>query len=219
MSVSRWLGRAWRPVVLVAALAAMLPREARAQSDTVLARLDAATRVAVSRIIDSTRAAGLPTTPLEWKVAEGLTKGADGARIVAAVQRSADGLRRAREALGQGAGTPELIAGASALQVGATPAMLRALQSAQPGQPVTLRLVVLSDLVSRGVPLDDASGALLRLARSGASDAELSELRRSILRDVQAGVPPARALSARARELSGPRPRSAMADSLHTPPE
>lgn len=208
-----------RALLALAAIAAIAaPRIGAAQVQSDLARLDPASRAAIVRIVDSTRAAGLPTTPLEWKVSEGVTKGADGARIVGAVQRSADGLRRAREALGAGASTPELIAGAGALQVGASLDVLRKLGADRRDRPLTLRLVVLSDLVSRGVSVSDAADAVLRLSSSGATDDEFSALRREVLRDVQGGVPPARALATRSRQIAAPRP-SAPRDSLRAPPE
>ena len=206
-----------RVALLALALGAIVAAPAGAQVQSDLARLDPAARAAITRIIDSTRAAGLPTTPLEWKVSEGVVKGADGARIVGAVQRSADGLRHAREALGAEASTPELIAGAGALQVGAPPEALRRLRGDRRDRPLTLRLVVLSDLVSRGVPAGDATAAVLRLSSSGASDDDFSTLRRDVLRDVQGGAAPARALATRARELSTPRP-PAPRDSLRSPP-
>lgn len=207
-----------RTTVLALALSVLAATHVGAQVQSELARLDPASRAAIVRIIDSTRALGLPTTPLEWKVAEGVTKGADGARIVGAVQRSADGLRRAREALGAEASTPELIAGAGALQVGASPEALRRLRGDRRDRPLTLRLVVLSDLVSRGVPVGDATSAVLRLSSSGASDEDFSALRRDVLRDVQGGIAPSRALASRARELAAPRP-SPSRDSLRGPPE
>ena len=207
-----------RTGLLALTLGVLLGARAGAQAQSDLARLDPTSRATIVRIIDSTRAAGLPTTPLEWKVSEGVTKGADGARIVGAVQRSADGLRRAREALGAEVSTPELIAGAGALQVGASPDALRRLRGDRHERPLTLRLVVLSDLVSRGVPVGDATAAVLRLSSSGASDDDFSALRRDVLRDVQGGVAPARALAARARELSAPR-SPAPRDSLRAPPE
>lgn len=207
-----------RATLRVLALGVLVASRAGAQVQSDLARLDPASRDAIVRIIDSTRAAGLPTTPLEWKVSEGVTKGADGPRILGAVQRSADGLRRAREALGVEASTPELIAGAGALQVGASLESLRRLRSDRHDRPLTLRLVVLSDLVSRGVPVGEATSTVLRLARSGASDEDFAALRRDVLRDVQGGVAPSRALAARARELAGPRP-AAPRDSLRGPPE
>lgn len=197
----------------VALLAAVRPLAAQDASPD-LARLDPETRAAVVRVIDSTRAAGLPTTPLEWKVAEGITKGADGSRILAAVRRSADGLRRAREALGGDATTPELVAGAGALQIGVPPATMRQLRGAQAGRPVTLRLVVLSDLVSRGVPLGDATSAVVRLSSLGATDAEFTALRTEVLRDIQAGATPTAALSSHARRLA-----PAARDSNRAPPE
>ena len=187
--------------MLVLVFLSSLARAGHAQDTSDVARLDPRTRTAVQRIIDSTRVLGLPVTPLEWKVAEGLTKGADGARILGAVQRSAEGLRRARTALGTASTTAELVAGANALQAGVSPEVLRRLRAAQPARPVTTRLVVLSDLLSRGVPEADASGIVSDLAAAGASDADFGALRRDVIADLERGVPPASAARSRAREL------------------
>jgi hypothetical protein len=178
-----------------------LPHRTRAQDTSDVARLDPRTRIAVQRIIDSTRALGLPVTPLEWKIAEGLTKGADGPRILGAVQRSADGLRRARLALGSTSTVAELVAGANALQAGVSPEVLSRLRASQPARPVTTRLVVLSDLLSRGVPAADAAGVVSDLSAAGASDADFGTLRRDVIADLDRGTAPANAARSRAREL------------------
>jgi hypothetical protein len=190
-----------RVATLALLLVSSLTLAGGAQDTSDVARLDPRTRLAVQRILDSTRALGLPTTPLEWKVAEGLTKGADGARILSAVQRSADGLRRARTSLGSTSTTAELVAGGNALQAGVSADVLRRLRASQPGRSVTTRLVVLSDLVSRGVPEPDASGVVSELSAAGASDADFGALRREVIADLEKGATPANAVRSRAREL------------------
>src|SRR5205807_9664120 len=87
--------------------------------DPRLGRLDAGARPLVAVVIDSARAADLPTEPLVQRALEGATKGAPGSLIVSAVQRLAADLGRARAALGAGATPPELEAGAAALRAGA----------------------------------------------------------------------------------------------------
>jgi hypothetical protein len=181
---------------LVLALLLLAPALAGAQGSTAL---DAPSRAAVDRIVDSARAAGLPTAPLELKAVEGAAKGAPGPRVVEVVRALAAALHASRAALGPQASAAELTAGAGAIQAGVEPGAMRRLQAAAAGRPVTVPLVVLADLVARGVPAPGATTALVRLARSGATDAALARLRADVVRDITAGVPAPSALSARLR--------------------
>ncbi len=177
------------------ALAATFVATAAAQ-DPRLGRLDPGTRPLVAVVIDSARAAGLPTEPLVQRALEGATKGAPGPLIVSAVQRLAADLGRAREALGPGTTPPELEAGAAALRAGAGPAVLAQLRRAR-RQTIAVPLAVLTDLVAGGVPVDSAAAAVLALA-ARARDADLVEFRRSVERDIALGAPPTAATAAAA---------------------
>src|SRR5712691_7045290 len=109
-------------------LGATLLATAAAAQDPRLERLDPRVRPLVAVVIDSARAAGLPTEPLVQRALEGAAKGAPGALIVSAVQRLAADLGRARTALGPGATPPEVTAGAAALRAGAGSALLAKLR-------------------------------------------------------------------------------------------
>ncbi|OLC70826.1 MAG: hypothetical protein AUH78_20000 [Gemmatimonadetes bacterium 13_1_40CM_4_69_8] len=178
------------------ALAATFGATAAAAQDPRLGRLDPGTRPLVAVVIDSARAAGLPTEPLVQRALEGATKGAPGPLIVSAVQRLAADLGRAREALGPGTTPPELEAGAAALRAGAGPAVLAQLRRAR-RQTIAVPLAVLTDLVAGGVPVDSAAAAVLALA-ARARDADLVEFRRSVERDIALGAPPTAATAAAA---------------------
>ena len=156
-------------------------------------RLDPDTRARVVAIVDSTRAAGLPSEPLIQRALEGATKHAAGDRIVAAVRRLAVDLGTARQALGSNATPAELDAGVAALRAGATPAVLTRMRDVR-RPPVTMALAVLADLVASGVPADSAAAAILVLAPK-ARDADLVEFRRAVERDIALGAPPAVATS------------------------
>src|SRR5439155_867477 len=106
-----------RSLAAAGALAALLAATAVAQ-DPRLGRLDATARPLVAGVIDSARAAGLPTEPLVQRALEGATKGAPGTLIASAVQRLAADLGRARAVLGAGATPPELEAGGAGLRAG-----------------------------------------------------------------------------------------------------
>jgi len=126
---------------------------------------------------------------------EGATKGASGARIVAAVRRLAVDLGTARSALGTSASAPELEAAVAALRAGATPQVLAHLRDVR-RPPLTMALSVLADLVASGVPADSAAAAVLALAPK-ARDADLVEFRRAVERDIALGAPPGAATSVR----------------------
>jgi len=180
---------------LLAALLAAAPAAAQ-QVDQRLERLDAATRPVVAALIDSARAASLPTEPLVQRALEGTAKGAPEGVIVAAVRRLVVDLGRAREALGSTASPAELGAGAAALRAGASQATLAELRQAR-REPLIVPLAVLADLVASGVPVDSAAAAVLSLA-GRARDADLVEFRRAVERDIALGAPPAAATAAAA---------------------
>ena len=184
-------------ILALAAALIVAAADAHAQSPTLRSRLDAATFQSVSTLLDSARAEGIPTQPLESKALEGVSKGADGARIVAALRRLAGELRVAREHLGAASTVAELDAGASAIHSGVNPRELARLRAARPRQPLTVPLGMLADLVARGVPADTASSAALALAQSSMRDEDFVAFRRNVERDIALGAPPATATSVR----------------------
>jgi len=153
---------------------------ARAQDERLSERLDAATATQVQQVVDSAKAAGLPSEPLVQKALEGATLGASDDRIVAAVQGLHGQLRRARQALGGDASDAELTAAAGALRAGLEPSALRRLQSLRPDQPLVVPIAVLTDLVAEGVPPAEATRSVLDLARDGRPDDEFVALRRQV---------------------------------------
>ena len=177
-------------------LAMLLVLTQVAVQDPRLERLDPETRSLVVSVVDSARAAGLPSEPLIQRALEGVTKGAPSPRIVAAVRRLATDLGTARGALGTQATAPELEAGVAALRAGADPQVLTKLRDAR-RPPLTMALAVLADLVTSGVPIDSASAVVLALAPR-ARDADLVEFRRAVERDISLGAPPGAAASVRA---------------------
>jgi len=177
-------------------LAMLLIAAQIAAQDPRLERLDPETRSLVVAVVDSARAVGLPGEPLVQRALEGATKGAPGARIVAAVRRLATDLGTARTALGARASAPELEAGVAALRAGATPQVLTRLRDVR-RPPLTMALSVLADLVASGVPADSASAVVLALAPT-ARDADLVEFRRAVERDIALGAPPGAAAAVRA---------------------
>ena len=185
----------------VLAFALLVPGWLAAQEPSLEGRLDPATRAEVLAIVDSARADGIPTRPLLNKALEGAGRGAESERILWAVRGLAVRLETARDVLGYQSTEPELVAGAGALYAGVPPASLAELREAVPGASVALPLVVLADMVDRGVPTDTATTVLVSLARAGVDHAAYDALRLSVAQDIRAGAAPAAAAYTRARGL------------------
>ena len=169
---------------------------ARAQASAVVetGQWSSSLRDRIERIADSAKAQRLPTEPLYSKAAEGVLKGADESRIIQAVSGLARDLRDARTALGASATEAELVAGASVIHSGMDVPTLRKFvtkRDARPqGESFVMPLVVLSDLLARHVTQDVAMSSLTNLLEHGAKDAELTNLRRDIERDISGGQTP-----------------------------
>jgi hypothetical protein len=187
---------------LIVALVSIVAGSARAQraaapmtSADLPSQLAPATRQAIARLGDSLRAGRLPDEPLYAKAAEGVLKGADDARIVIAVRTLARELGEARLSLGSGADDAELVAGASALHVGASPAMLKQLRethlaAAGSGSSFATPLVALADLLTRRVPPAVAAAAIDSLVARRAPSDDFAALRAAVERDIDAGRAP-----------------------------
>ena len=145
----------------------------------------------VSALVREARAAGLPTDPLIARAFEGASRGADAAGIVTGVRRQAAAQAAARGALGPGSQPDEIVAGASALLAGVPADSLSRLRLARPGGNLVIPLVVLCDLVARGVPADAASVAVVTAARAGATDGALLRIRERIHTGIENGGAPA----------------------------
>jgi hypothetical protein len=167
------------------------------------ARLDAATAAAVGEVIEVARGKGLPVEPLVDRALEGASRQAPGARIVASVRSLAADLETVREALGAGSSSAELIAGAAALSAGVRPDTLARLRAVRPAGSVVVPLVVLTDLVTRRVPIETAGAAVLAATRARVRDRELMRLRERIDHDIRDGASPVKATIVRTRNLIG----------------
>jgi len=171
---------------------------------TLPAQLSASTRATLERLIDSARVAGLPVDPLYSKVREGVFRSADDARVIAAVQRLGRDLGDARSALGDSAAGEEIAAGANALRAGIKPADLSRLRDSRGRRgdhPLTVALVVLADLATRGVPPAMAAASVNELVARNVSDGSLMSFRQNVERDLVGGRPAASALDARTKSL------------------
>jgi hypothetical protein len=213
--VRAFLGRC----LLVLLMGSIGGRMALAQDSDPLVRLDPPVRYALALLLDSARQAGWPTTPIESKVFEGLSKRVHSRRILAAAKVVFESLRDARVALGPSASPDEMSAGAGALRVGVSSVELANLARAKREKPLTVPLVVLADLVTRGVPRDTASQTIFQLWQRGAGDDDFYGLWRGVERDIVSGTAPGVALLARAREIPSRAPPQGTPPASGTRPE
>lgn len=179
------------------------------QEPRLAQRLGAAAADSITRVIAAAEAEGLPGAPLRAKALEGASRGVAAPRVIQAVLNLAASLRDARALLGADRSVDELTAGAAALQDGVPRETLRQLAGARQGRSLAMPLVVLTDLVSRGVPSDTIAPLLTSVWRRGISDADLLQLRETISRDIAAGASPRDAALLRLGTLTADRlPRS-----------
>lgn len=190
------LARRALPLLLAAAPLA-------AQEVDPLSRLDPNSRFQIELILDSARTLGIPTRPLLSKAYLGVSRGANPRTIVRVVRSQFGHFRDARTALGSSLNEDEFSAAAAALQAGVPAATLSQFRSDRPGKPLLRALVVLGDLITRGVPSDEASSTIVRLWQDGAGDADFYGLWKGVEQDILSGQPPGVALQARAREFPG----------------
>ena len=200
--IDRWLRAS---IVVTLALTTSLAAAQEQPDRTLPAQLSASTRATLAAIIDSARVAGLPVDPLYSKVREGVFRSADEPRVIAAVRRLGHDLADARLALGDSVGAEEIVAGANALRAGIRPADLSRLSDARERRterhPLTVALVVLADLATRGVPPSLAAASVNELVARNVSDGSLLSFRQNVERDMIGGRSAASALDARTRSM------------------
>lgn len=188
---------------LAAALAAAVAIDVApltAQDPDPLSRLEPNTRFVVEVIIDSARVAGVPTRPLTLKALEGASKRADYRHIIAAVRSFFHAELDTRVALGSNLSESEWTTAASSLQAGVPLEVLTKFRE-RSGKPLMRALVVLTDLIQRGVPVSEASSAIMQLWQRGAADGDFYGLWKNVEQDILSGQNPGTALQQRMREV------------------
>jgi hypothetical protein len=205
------LRRAFFTLAVTAAFAAGAARGDTADQRLV-GRLDPQTLATVTAFVDSARAESLPAELLVQRALEGSTKGAPPERITAAVGALLGRLRTARASLGDDASVAELSAGAAAIRAGVAPDVLARLRAAaretKPAAAeqsrLTVGLVVLADLVARGVPPNSASELIVELMDAGVRDADLIRMRQHVEKDIRSGMSPEQSAAFWARRTPAP---------------
>jgi hypothetical protein len=189
-------------IVGVAALVLGLATTAGAQSSLDLVDADPQTLAQLTRIVESARAANLPTDPLVAKASLASRFHKSPAQMIAAVQAVATHLEDAREALGEATAPADVVAGADALGTkGVTKEMLRRIRAAQPARSIAVPLGVMAVLVASGVAPREAVDIVTRLILGKATNGQLVSLGNDVSQDVMAGAGAASALQIRLETL------------------
>jgi hypothetical protein len=188
-------------LVLALVLAGAAAPAAAAQEDARLAQLDPAALAAIRPELDTAAAAGLPAEPLVLRALEGANRGAAPDRIAAAVRSLRLRLVTAREAIGARSTESEYVAAAGALAAGVPVPVLVGMRRERRAGSLDVPLVVVSDLVARGVPPADASATVTELLGRGADDRTLLSLRTTVQQDIAQGATPRTAAESRARGI------------------
>ena len=185
-------------------------RQADAQR-TPGAGLDSATSAAIAPIIEQARSANLPLEPLYAKAREGQVQGVPAARIEVAVRAIAGRLQTANEALAPNASEPELSAAADAIKHGVPAETLRLMRKAGRDGSLAVPIGVLTQLIVRGIPVEQASVKIVDLLQRGAVSNHFIALDDRVRADVLAGKRPDESLDLRMRGIIPNLPQSATA--------
>lgn len=178
-----------------------------AQDSDPFNKLDPNSRFAIELMIDSARTVGLPADALRSLALEGIALKVDGKRIADRVRHQYALLKIARATLGP-VSDEELKAAAAVLGAGAKPAQLAAFKTREKGRSDLQAFTVWADLITRGVPSEEASTAISKLWQDGADDATFYGLWKSVQTDISQGLNPGAALQNRIRETPVRTPQS-----------
>jgi hypothetical protein len=175
---------------------------ARAQNSFDFVDADRETIAQLTRIVESVKAANLPTEPVVAKARLAVQARVSSARMLAAVQAVAVRLEESRDALGPSSVSADIMAGADALSTkGVTRDMLQRIRGAQPSRSIAVPIGVMAQLVASGVTPKDAAEIVSGLVRGKATNAQLVSLGNDVSQDVLAGAGPRSALQIRLEPL------------------
>lgn len=167
---------------------------------------------AVSAVIDSAQARGLPTGPLVDKALEGAAKGVPGDRVVAAVRmvlEQEDAAATALRGVGE-ASDAAITAGAFAISAGMAPNDVATVaRTARSSSPAATALQVAGTLTALGVPPARSVGLVDATIKAGGAVADLVTLPSQVQAAMAHGAPPAAAAAGLERATAthaAPRP-------------
>lgn len=202
-----------RRLVLLLTLLAALPGEAPAQ-DTARERVDPAVWEAVQPVLDAAARDSLPLEALRAKVLEGAAKRVPADRIRAVVQDMANEFRTVRASIrdavpGAPVGSGEVVAGAMAVRQGIpveTLARIWSVRPAEGGESLEVPLVVLTEIVRRGVEVTEAEALVSHVVSSRVPLHAAAQIPGRMDGLKRPDVPPGQALDRALRSLNIPRP-------------
>lgn len=175
---------------------------AGAQTSLDFVDADRETIAQLTRIVESVKAANLPTEPVVAKAGLAARFHKPPAQMIAAVQAVATHLEEARDALGDATPTADVMAGADALAFkGVTKEMLARIRAAKSGRSIAVPIGLMAQLVASGVAPKEAADIVTRLVRGNASNAQLVSLGNDVSQDVMAGAGAMSALQIRLETL------------------
>ena len=183
---------------LGASIDTVIFRDPQGQFD--VARFDTLTANALRLLLEDAAAKGIPTAPLINRALEGAARRVGGARILIVVRAHAVALAEAKLVLGVGSTVAELDAGADALKAGIDAKTLAAVRNTRQAGAAVTALVVITDVVRRGVPMSTARDAVTTIARIPRSDDALLGLQATVAKNAQRG--PGMALDALKRYVN-----------------
>jgi hypothetical protein len=199
-----------RPLAL--SLLLCLPHEVGGQDPGFSSRLDPATAAAVGPTLEAAARDSLPLRALQSKVLEGRTKGVSPAQIGEVVAALAEEFRQARSALRVALPDVtleegEIVAAASASRQGIPYAVLTSLWQARPdGRSLEIPVTILSELVRRGIPTDQAADLMAHVVRTAVPLPVAAQIPGKFDGALSAGAPPSGALAEALRMLDIPGP-------------
>lgn len=201
-----------RRLVLFALLIA-LPSAAAAQ-DSARERVDPAVWEAVQPVLDAAARDSLPMEALRAKVLEGAAKRIPADRIRMVVQEMADEFRSVRGSIREAVpGAPvapgEVVAGAMAVRQGIpveTLARIWSVRPAEGAESLEIPLVVLTEIVRRGVEVPEAEALVSHVVSSRVPLHAAAQIPGRMDGLKRPDVPPGQALDRALRALNIPRP-------------
>ncbi|MBI2401342.1 MAG: hypothetical protein HYV20_01110 [Gemmatimonadetes bacterium] len=179
------------------AILPMVPALLGAQQDAVVRLREVLPSEVAEQVlatVEDATASGLPGRAIAALALEGVAKGRSGEQVVAAARELRIALGAAHQALQQGTRTPapgEIEAGATAMRLGVEGPTVSALASTAPsGRSLVVPLVVMASLADRGLPSDQALGAVHARLEAWATDADLLALPGEVGELLAAGLSP-----------------------------
>jgi hypothetical protein len=191
-----------RRLMLAGLFVAAIAPAAVAQDSTSLIASDRASSAELAKIVDATRASGLPVEPILTYIRYGVLVHASGGRIVAAARTMAARLEEARSALAPNPSLLDIAAGEGALSANVSSRSLQDIRKVSGNRPLAVPLGVLTQLVANNVEEKRATKIVTDLMRKNATADQLVAFGNDVSSDINSGTKPNSAVEIRTNRLS-----------------